>query len=144
MLTSAVKLVSAFESARVLDTTYPLLFISYREAFILLGFVEMAFAIFLVREKNSASCLELLAVFGSYVVLYRTAKVAAGISEPCRCLGNVMGWLHLSPNIEHALTLAILAWITAGSFFLLIALTRRSDGASFESTNPQGAAHDGT
>ena len=127
-MTGSFKLISSFWNARILDVYDPLVWMPNRWVYALVGCLELGIACVLVRPFAPVRKLLCILWLSTLFVIYRLLRIAAGVQEPCSCLGNVADWIpSVKPFIGPALT-GVLAFLFGGSVLFLAlhcAATRR-------------------
>lgn len=134
-----LKLSQASTTAASLAYPDPVLpFISVRLLLLVVGQVELFFAILIaLRPQSWHARYGLLALCGTFVA-YRLGLYSLGIEAPCPCLGRAPDWLHLSSyqadRLAHSL-IVILGAVSIGSIITHRQLARHSHGRGLEETS---------
>jgi len=97
LITSTAKLVSGFGAMHVLEVNDPILRISFRHVFWIIGSLELfiALACFFVGQTWFQAVM--VAFLATNFILYRIGLVWIGWHKPCSCMGNLTDVLHISP-----------------------------------------------
>ena len=135
LMTAVAKLVSAAGSARVLDVPSPILLISFRHLFLLVGAMELAVAIVCFFSKQVLFQSWLLAGLITNFTLYRFSLHWVGYHKPCSCLGNLTDELHISPQTADVAMKIILVYLLIGSYSTLFWLWRQHRQAASGSSD---------
>jgi hypothetical protein len=120
VVTALAKLYSATGSARLLDRADPLLMMTHRQVFILVGLGELAVAAYLLLGRDRI--LKLLSVvwLASMFAVYRAGMWWIGAPKACGCLGSLGDLLPVSEAVVTHGMLAILVYLWVGSVGLLL------------------------
>ena len=122
-LTASLKIASTFQRLPVLLTQDPLFtFLSLRAMMWGAAFMELILLYFVLRWPHKRevylSVLWVCLIF----VAYKTALTLLGYTGPCKCLGNVDEWLHLSTATIQIITSCIIAYIGLASTLIYSSL----------------------
>jgi hypothetical protein len=129
VVTAAAKLYSATGSLRILDRADPLLMLSNRQVFLLVGLIELAVAGYLLWGRVASLKLLSTAWLGTMFAVYRVGLWWTGPHGSCGCLGTVADMLPVSAQtLDHAM-LGLLAYLWLGSVGLLVLAKRGQSGA---------------
>jgi hypothetical protein len=115
-ISAIAKLVSAAGSARVLEEDDPILSLSFRNVFWLIGCLELVIALFCFFGKRHGISILLTAWIATSFVVYRFGLWWIGWRRPCPCLGNLTDALHISPQTADTAMKIILAYLLIGSY----------------------------
>jgi hypothetical protein len=135
LLTGAAKWVSASGSAAILRTADPVVRISFRHLFWMVGLIEMGVGAFCLLRKPFPLQAALVAGLAASFAGYRLALRWSDYQSPCPCLGTLTQALGISPAAASSLMTGLLAYLFFGSFIILIIWlmgSRASDGPSPE------------
>lgn len=121
LLTAAAKLLSATGQVRALDAHDPLLMLSYRSVFILVGALECAVAACLILSRRNVFKLQNIAWLSNSFLVYRLGLLWMGVTMPCGCLGTLTAALGISPRIADFWMKVVLAYLLFGSAVFLVA-----------------------
>ena len=127
-----VKWIAASGSVRALDLHDPLLLLTNRQVFMLVGGIEIAVGTYALFGRLQRYQLIVLAWLSTNFLIYRLARWVGDLGLPCGCLGNIANWLHLSPNWIDLMMKYVLAYMFIGSYALLIQhwiRARQTDGS---------------
>jgi hypothetical protein len=124
-ITAIAKFVSGAGSARVLQTTDPLLSISFQYVFWLVGAVELIVALICLFGKKLGLQAAFVAWLATSFLLYRIGLVWVGYHKSCSCLGNLTDSLHIPPQTADTAMKIILVYLLIGSFVTLFWLWRQ-------------------
>ena len=125
LATAIAKFISSFGSARILQTPDPILGISFRCVFWLVGTVELAIALACFLGKKIRLKAGLVAWLATTFVEYRLGLIWIGYQKPCSCLGNLTDALHIPPKTADTAIKFILAYLLLGSYATLFWLWRK-------------------
>ena len=119
LITGMAKLISSAGAARLLQYPDPILLISFRHLFWIVGCIELVVAFVCLRGGRELLQVGLLACFSSVLLVYRLGLLWLGYQKPCPCLGNLTGVLHLSPESADRAMKLILGYLLLGSYSAL-------------------------
>jgi hypothetical protein len=120
-VTAAAKIYSATGTADALGDSDPLIPLSNRLVFYLVGGLELLISAFLlVKDGSQTLKLSLIAWLGTNYLVYRAGLLWMGLPNFCDCLGNLNEKLSISPVILNHVMLSALVWLMAGSYSLLV------------------------
>ena len=103
-MTGVVKLISAFGSARVLQTTDGVFGVRNDLLFAVVGVIEILLGVTIARKRDALCRSVCLWGISACFVIYRFGLWWLGDNAPCHCLGNVTDWLSLNRRTEDILT----------------------------------------
>jgi hypothetical protein len=130
LITALAKIISATSSAQIMAISAPIVNISYRDLFIMVGLAEFMVAICLLFGKNLDLQVSLLAWLSTNILIYRIGLIWVGYHKPCSCLGNLTDALHIPPQTADTAMKIILAYLLIGSYATLFWLWRQRRKAS--------------
>lgn len=119
LTTSTAKLISASGSARILQTSDPVLFLSFRDVFWVVGTIELVVAFICFFGKRLGLQVGLVAWLTTYFVVYRLGLLWVGYQKPCSCMGDLTDALHISPQVADNAMKIVLAYLLLGSYATL-------------------------
>jgi hypothetical protein len=120
IVTAVAKLYSATGSLRILDHSDPMLMLSNRQVFMLVGLIELAVAGYCLWGRALSLKLLSTAWLATMFGLYRVGLWWTGPHGSCGCLGTVADMLPVSAQaVDHAM-LGLVAYLWLGSVGLLI------------------------
>jgi len=125
LITAFAKLASSFGSAHVLESSEPLLSISFRHIFRIVGAIELVIAFICLFGKSISLRAVFVAWLATVFVLYRFGLWWIGYHKPCNCLGNLTDALHIPPQTADTAMKIILAYLLIGSYATLFWLWRQ-------------------
>ena len=125
LLTGIAKIVGAVGSARILQTPDPVLYMSFRKVFLMVGGLEVFVAFICFWSKHLALKAGLVAWLVTNFLLYRLALLLTNYHKPCSCMGNLTDALHISPQTADTAMKIILAYLLIGSYAILFWLWRQ-------------------
>ena len=125
LLTSVAKIISATGSARALVNADPILFISFRSEFFIIGCIELIVGSVCLIHKSVGLRAGLVAWLSTAFAVYRVGLWAVGWHKPCACLGNFTGALGIPPQGADTAMKIILAYLLIGSYATLFWLWRQ-------------------
>lgn len=129
-ITAISKIISAFGTQELLRQTDPLIGFSFRNLFLLAGWVELGIAAScLLIEKNRLNAL-LIAWASTFFAVYRVGFWLLKWKRPCHCLGNLTDALHISPQTADTVMKIVLSYLLIGSYATLFWLWRQRKEAS--------------
>jgi hypothetical protein len=124
-ITTIAKIVSALGTQGLLRQPDPLMGISFRNLFLLAGWIEMAIAAScLLTDKYKLNTL-LIAWLSTFFAVYRAGLWLLNWRSPCHCLGNFTDALHIPPQTADTAMKIILAYLLLGSYASLFWLWRQ-------------------
>jgi hypothetical protein len=121
-ITGLAKLISGFDSARVLLLPDPILALPIHYLFASLGTTEVIVAIYCFWSKSALRRTATVAWLSTLFVGYRLELWKIGVKKPCPCLGSITGAIHLSPHTADTIMKVVLAYLVLGSFAALFYL----------------------
>lgn len=124
LLTAFLKLGSALSSGRLLSHTDPLLSLTYKQMFLLLGSLELGVAYYIQFGRNQRLKLILIAWLATNFAAYRLAAWAGNIGQPCSCLGRATEWFPWIAAHEQFLLKWMVFFLLLGSYALLLMHSR--------------------
>lgn len=125
LITAFAKMISATASTQIMGTLAPIIKISYRDLFIMVGLGEFMVAICLLFGKRVDLQVCLLAWLSTNILIYRIGLVWVGYHKPCSCLGTLTDTLHISPKAADSIMKFVLAYFLIGSYATLFWLWRQ-------------------
>jgi hypothetical protein len=126
LLAAAVaKLVSTSGNARILETLDPVLGITFRHVFWIVGTLEIVVAIVSFFGEYIGIKAGLVAWLATIFAVYRFGLWWVGYHKPCSCLGNLTDALHIQPQTADTAMKIILAYLLIGSYATLFWLWRQ-------------------
>jgi hypothetical protein len=125
-VTAAAKLISSFGNAKILEQPEPILGISFRCLFWIVGIIELLVSFFCFFCKCLWVRLGLIAWLATNFLGYRITLDLIGYHRPCLCLGNLTDALHISPQMASVAMEIILLYLLIGSYGSLCCLLRKS------------------
>lgn len=111
---------SAVSGARVLEQSDPLLPLSNRLVFILIGTLELLLSAYLLAGKDNWLKLGLAACLASDLMVYRIGLAWGGMPNFSDCLGNFNPWLPIPPRVLSGTMTLIIGYLIFGSYAFLI------------------------
>jgi hypothetical protein len=125
MAAAIAKLISAIGSARILDNPDPILYISFRKIFWIVGGLELLVALICLFGRRIQLQSGLVACLSTNFALYRLGLWLIGWHRPCSCLGNLTDALHIPPQTADTAMKVILVYLLIGSYATLFWLWRQ-------------------
>ena len=130
LLTGIAKIVSATGHAPLLRTSDPIIGISFRSIFLIVGFAETAVGALCFLHSSLELRAGLVAWLASSFLIYRLGLIVVGYRKPCSCMGTLTEALHISPGVADAAMKCILGYLLVGSYGSLFWLSRQKSKAS--------------
>lgn len=130
LMTSLAKLASATGSARALLIPDPILLISFRAEFVIIGAAEILVGSVCLIHSGVSLRAGLIAWLSTAFSVYRFGLWAVGWHKPCACLGNLTDVLGISPQAADSAMRVILAYLLIGSYMALFCVWRHRKSAS--------------
>jgi hypothetical protein len=128
-IVAIAKIISALGTQELLRQTDPLIGLSFRNLFLLAGWVELGIAASCILiDKNKFNAL-LIAWASTFFAAYRAGLWLLKWKRPCHCLGNLTDTLHISPQTADIVTKILLAYLFLGSYATLLWLWHQSQKA---------------
>lgn len=115
-----VELSGAIGTARILDQPDPLLPLSNRLVFVLVGVLELLLSAYLLMGQYGWAKPGLTAWLATNLLVYRLGVWWAGAPNFGDCVGNFNEWLPVSPRTLHVIVVAALEFLIIGSYTFLI------------------------
>jgi uncharacterized membrane protein len=136
-LTAIAKLVSANSNVRILQETDPVLSVTFRNVFWIIGTFELFVASICFFGKRIGLQAGLIALLATNFVVYRVGLVWIGYHRPCKCLGNFTDALHIPPQAADTAMKIVLAYLLIGSYATLFWLWRQRKKTFLPQLNDQ-------
>jgi hypothetical protein len=132
LVAAAAKVISASGEARILKNPDPILLVSFRDVFWIVGSIELIIAFICFYGKRVGLQVGLIASLSTCFLAYRLGLWFIGWQRPCPCLGlgNLTDALHIPPQTADTAMKIILAYLLIGSYGILFHewWKRESDG----------------
>ena len=125
LITAVAKIVSANGDARILQMPDPVLAISFRHIFWIVGIVELLVVYVCLFDRHLELQSALVGWLATSFILYRCGRWWVGYYKPCSCLGNLTDALHIPPQTADTAMKIILAYLLIGSYATLFWLWRQ-------------------
>lgn len=122
LVTAAAKLVSAHGTARILENEDPILKISFRRLFELVGTLELIISLICFIPKWLGLRVGLVAWLATSFLVYRIGLKWVGYTKPCSCLGNLTDALHIPPETADKMMRTVLGYLLIGSYVAMLLL----------------------
>ena len=114
-----VKLVSSMGSQLILREPDPIIPITNRIVYIVIGCAELGLAFILSRRVNGILKLKLIASMAAVFCVYHVILLAYHWHGSCPCLGNATEWLHLDPPVAGRIVAFMNLYLFCGSVGIL-------------------------
>ena len=114
-VTGAAKLVSAGGGQRALAVMDPLLMLSYKNLFMVVGLLELGISGYLLFKDAPSAQLPLVAWLSANFLLYRLGHSWMGTRAPCGCLGTLTASLGISTGTINGIMIGMMLYILMGS-----------------------------
>lgn len=118
-ITAIAKFIHSAGSAGILENSDPILTVSFRHVFWIVGTIEFIIALACFFSGRLWLPVGLVAWLASSFLAYRIGLVLVGWRKPCHCLGNLMDALHIPPQVADMAMKIILAYLLIGSYATL-------------------------
>jgi hypothetical protein len=125
LMAGLAKLGSSFGNAHILQMSDPILSLSFRSVFRVVGVIELCIGIICFRHRPSILKASLVAWIATSFVAYRLGLLFVEYRKPCQCLGNLTDGIHISPEIADTIMKTILGYLLVGSYVALWFLLRK-------------------
>lgn len=125
LATAIAKIVSSGGSSRIMQESDPLLKISFREVFRVIGLIELMIALICLLSRRVILQVALIAWLSTSFSLYHFGVYWIGYRKPCPCLGNLTDALNIPPQVADIVMKVILAYMLIGSYAALLWLWRQ-------------------
>jgi len=135
LTTASAKLVSSFGSSRILQNSDPVLLLSFRNIFRIVGAIELVVAAVCFAGRSFHLRAWLVAWLTTAMVAYRACLWRVGYTKPCPCPGNLTDAVHISPKLADTAMKIILAYLLIGSYATLLWLGRQKSQVSPSATS---------
>ena len=121
-ITGGVKLISAFQSVRLLNYYDPVFqILTNRQVLLFTGIGELLLAgTILLPVLHRLYKGTMILWFSLACFSYRLWKVIEDVRSPCKCLGNVGDWLHIRPDTMNSLAMILLAGLFVGGLIVVL------------------------
>jgi hypothetical protein len=128
LLTGLAKVISAFGTAHILQMSDPILRISFRNLFLLVGGVELLLSLICFSfNKRATLQVSLIAWLATNFAIYRLCLAGIGYQKPCSCLGNLTGVLHIPSEAADSIMKIILVYLLTGSYLALFCRRKQTN-----------------
>jgi hypothetical protein len=125
LISGLAKVISGSGNAKILGTPDPIFNVSFRYMFTIVGALEIGIGMGCILGKNLGWRATVLTWLSTSFFLYRIGLLWVGYRQPCHCLGDLSGALHISPYAaDNAMKLA-LGYLLLGSYATLFWLHRQ-------------------
>ena len=126
LITGGAKLYSTAGNAHILQLPDPILIMSFRHIFWIVGILELIVAAICFSNISIGLQGGLVACLATSFLVYRLGLVLIGYHKPsCSCLGNLTDALHISPQTADTTMKIILGYMLVGSYATLCWLWRQ-------------------
>jgi hypothetical protein len=125
LATAAAKLIGSFGNAHILQHSDPIIGLTYRQLFGVVGAIELIVALVCFFGKRITLQAGLVACLATTFAAYRQGLVWIGYRKPCSCLGNLTDALHIPPQTADTAMKVMLAYLLVGSYATLFWLWRQ-------------------
>ncbi len=132
----AVKLASAWSTARILDLPDPILALPFGRLMVLVGGLELLVAWRCFSGARLHPKLALVGWLSSIFLVYRFGLWFIDWNRPCGCLGSLPDALHISPHTVDQIMKYLLAYLLGGSLLVLAWLRGRDQSAEAPERRP--------
>ena len=120
VVTATAKLFSAMGDVPILSkSTAVFAALTYRQILVLAAMFEGGVAAFLLSDRTEHSKTLAILWASSIIGIYRFGSWLIQPDVPCPCLGNLTGWIGLSPKSADRISLIMLLFMLLGSFVIL-------------------------
>jgi hypothetical protein len=127
-ITGLIKVLSSFGSVPLLLEFDPVFELRNSVFYQVTGCLEIFICILLLSKcAGFVKALILLSLCTCFS-LYRFGLAWMGVRKACPCLGNLTGWLGMSPHAAHVLATVILVYLSVGSVAFLVFRVIRNRG----------------
>lgn len=134
LITSGAKIISALGNAPALLNSDPILLVSFRTEFFIVGVIELLVGSVCLTHNDVRFRAWLVAWLSTAFVVYRTGLWAIGWRKPCACLGNLAGALGIPAHAADTAMKIILIYLLISSYMILIWLWRQPEKAPVSGT----------
>ncbi len=120
LLTGLAKIISACGIPHILQMQDPILRISFRNLFLLVGGIELLISLIcLFYVKRPMLQASLIAWLATNVTIYSLCLIGIDYQKPCSCLGHLTGVSHIPSETADSIMKTILVYLLTGSFLAL-------------------------
>ncbi len=127
LATAAGKFGSATGNSRILDEKDPILwFLSNRNLLLVTGIAELLVVFSLLSLQSISARLSVLLMLCLAFIGYRLSLYLGGFPGSCKCLGMITAAIGLSDETSNRISLGILAFLSLGTGFGMIALRKNA------------------
>jgi hypothetical protein len=135
LLTGLAKLISAFGTAHIFQMSDPILRISFRNLFLLVGGVELLISLIcFFYGKHPMLQASLIAWLATNFAIYRLCLFEIGYQKPCSCLGSLTGVLHIPSETADSIMKIILVYLLTGSYLTLFCRRKQTNKQQTKAT----------
>lgn len=136
LLSGVAKIFSSFGSAPILRNFDPILFVSFRHVFWIVGTIEVVTGVVCLLNSKINLQIRLIAWLATGFSVYRFGLFWVDYRKPCHCLGNLTDALNISPQTADTVMKIILGYLLIGSYGALFWLWRQGGKSSVPPAAP--------
>jgi len=126
LFTALAKVVSTFGKSGILVYPDPITGVSFSHLLIATSGIEFVVAGVCAFGKSRPFRAMLVAWLATSFLAYRVGLHILGWHRPCSCLGNLTDAIHISPQVADNVMKGVLAYLLAGSYWILFSHWRKS------------------
>jgi len=140
LATASAKLFTAVGHVPMLEQKDPVFFVLNRHLLIGVALIELVAMLLVVVLKNEIHRYAIIVLLGGNFMLYRAALAAAGGGASCPCLGNMVAWTHVNPNVVNFVLWGIAIYIFLGGCLALYMRNRQMRVKNYRAA-PESISH---
>ena len=118
-ITGVAKIISALGTSLALKETDPIIGVSLRNLFLIVGVLEVTVSAVCILQKNPDLAVKLVAWIATMFITYRFGLWLLDWHRPCHCLGDLTRAIHISSQTADRIAKGALAYLFVGSYYLL-------------------------
>jgi hypothetical protein len=134
--TGIAKLISSGATTRILEMPDPILGISYKHVFLIVGSIELWIAAVCFFSNKIELQARLVVWLGTIFTLYRYGIFWVGYHRPCSCLGTLTDSLGIPPDKADLALKCVLAYLLVGGLVVLFVIRTRSKRSQLPRKGP--------
>ncbi len=108
LVSGGLKLIDSMGTIKALDAQHPILFLTYRQVELLVGFIEMALCGWCLVSRGDVRSMCSVLGYSLCLICYKIVHSYLNSGEPCHCLGVILGWWPWLKANEEQITWAVI------------------------------------
>ncbi len=127
LISGGLKIIDSTGSIKALDAHNPILFLTYRQVELLVGLLELALCGWCLVSKGDVWCMSSVLGYSLCLIGYKIVHSYLDPSEPCHCLGVLLGWWPWLKANEDQITWALIVALIFLSVYRLFSIANREN-----------------